>query len=358
MFLIISFLTQYFIYKKLSQAKVSPLTKFIFVAWGIFCAVIFVVSDALKYSDLITGRYCEILFAASFTWVIITILGFFAFLTVDVLTRFKGFTKKKIFYSIILTLIGVVWCLSEAYFVQPRYVTIKTSKLPDNIEKFRITFITDVHIGGLSTHAYFDRVMKIVNDSKPDILASVGDILDGDMTFRQYECSELLKSTKNAKSGAFAVHGNHEYYLFDKKNAKRQDINKIISEDCGFNLLLDERREISDWLVIIGIDDKPSGWLKDLSQPSDKNKFVLLLKHRPGLLYDQENKFDLQISGHTHGGQFFPLGYFKNSEADSVQGLSFKEGGYVYVSNGAGFNAVPMRLFTPPEVTIIDLVRE
>ena len=358
MYIIISFLTQYFIYKKLSQANVGKLTKNIFVSWGILCALIFLVSDILKYSYIIPSRYCEILFALSFTWVIITILGFFAFLTVDVLTFLKGFNNKKIFCSILLTLIGIFYCLGEAYFVQPRHVEIKTSKLPDDIKKLRITFLTDVHIGGLSTKWHFDRIMKIVNDSKPDILISVGDLLDGDMTFRKYECSELLKATRNAKLGAFAVHGNHEYYLFDPKNAKRQDINKIVSQDCGFDLMIDERREISNWLVIIGIDDKPSGWLRNLSHEDDKNKFVLLLKHRPNLLYDQENKFDLQLSGHTHGGQFFPLGYLKDNEFDSVQGLSFKNGSFIYVSNGAGFNAVPMRLFTTPEVTIIDLIRE
>ncbi len=360
MFIIISFFTQFYIFRKLREARVSNFSKNIFVAWGIFCALIFVASDALKYSDLISGRFFEIAFALSFTWVIITILGFFAFLVIDRFTNPKRFNKAKVFAAIILTLIGVCWCLSEAYFVQPRHVVIKTSKLPAHLERVRITFLTDLHIGGVSTHWHFDRVMKIVNDSDPDIFATVGDILDGDMSFRNYELSELSKTSERArgKIGAFAVHGNHEYYLFDRKNDKRQDINRIISDDCGLDLLIDERREISDWLVIIGVDDKPSGWLRGLAHDDDSGKFVLLMKHRPGLLYDQEGKFDLQISGHTHGGQFFPLGYFKNHEYDSVQGLSFEKGSYVYVSNGAGFNAVPMRLFTPPEVTIIDLIRE
>ena len=82
------------------------------------------------------------------------------------------------------------------------------------------------------------------------------------------------------------------------------------------------------------------------------------MKHRPGLPFDAENNFDLQISGHTHGGQFWPLGYFKNMAADSTQGLSKKSGGYVYVSNGAGYNGAMMRFFVPPEVTVIDIIRK
>ena len=122
-------------------------------------------------------------------------------------------------------------------------------------------------------------------------------------------------------------------------------------------MLINERAECAG-LTIISLDDDICGWLKPYLLPEDAEKFVLVLKHRPGLPFDAEGKFDLQISGHTHNGQYWPLGYLKDLEANSTQGLTQKAGGYVYVSNGAGFNGPPMRFLTFPEVTVIDLVRE
>lgn len=349
MFLLLAFGTQYFIYKKLQEAQVISFIRKIFVLWGSFWFVIHILS--FIFEDYFPGRSGEILYAMAMTWVIISLLGFFAFFGVDLITGFKKFTKKKAVFALILTIIGSLWNFTEAYFVQRRDVVIKSSKLPEGIDKLRIVFLTDVHIGGLYSIWHFERLMKIVDETEPDILALTGDIIDGDMSYRKKECEMLLEASRKAKIGAFAVNGNHEYYHF-----LEEDIIGI-TKSWGFDLLIDERRE-TNGIVIIGVDDKPNGWINNMIKQGDENKFVLVLKHRPGVPYDAENKFDLQISGHTHGGQFWPLGYLKNLEAKSVQGLSEKYGGYVYVSNGAGFNGPPMRMFVPPEVTVIDVVKE
>ena len=171
------------------------------------------------------------------------------------------------------------------------------------------------------------------------------------MSFRKPELELLKASAKKARYGAFAVNGNHEHYLL-----LDVDVETIVRE-CGYDLLIDERREVAG-ITLLGLEDIPYGWLRPFLKPEDKDRFVLVLKHRPGVPADAEGRFDLQLSGHTHGGQFWPLGYFKNMAQHSVQGLSKKSGGWVYVSNGAGFNSAMMRLFVPPEVTIIDIVRE
>ena len=231
--------------------------------------------------------------------------------------------------------------MAEAYFVRAKHIEIKSDEITENL---RIAFITDVHIGGLYTHWHFDRVMKIVNDSKPDILMLGGDIIDGDMKYREHELKLLTEAAKKARYGAFAVNGNHEHYLI-----LDEDVEGII-RDCGYNLLINERVEAGG-ITIIGLDDMINGWLKPFIKPEDKNRFVLILKHRPGLPFDADEKnFDLQLSGHTHGGQFWPLGYFKN--------MTVPKDSRVLVSNGAGFNGAMMRLFTPPDVMIIDIVKE
>jgi len=354
MYSILAFGTQYFIYKKLKQAGINKFFRCIFISWaafwilaGFICSYDFI---HVEY-DLFSLHTNEIFRALSLTWTVITLIGFFAFFMIDVLTKFKGFTKKKLFFAISITFLITLYAMAEAYFVREKYVIIKTDKI--SVPKIRITYITDSHIGGLATHWHFERVMKIVNASKPDIFISLGDTIDGDMNYRQREKDLLKSAAKNAKLGAYAVNGNHEHYLI-----LDEDVENII-RDCGFNLLINERLEIKDTnITLIGLDDTKHGRLKIFLKPEDKNKFVLVLKHRPGLPFDAENNFDLQISGHTHGGQFWPLGFFKSIAAGAPQGLSQKTGGFLYISNGSGFNGAMMRIFTPPEVTVIDLVKE
>ena len=354
MFEVLSVGTQYFIYKKIKEAGVGKIIRYIFLFWALFCIITGFLAG-YDYShveiDIFSLHTVEILRSLALTWAVITIWGFFSFLAVDFLTGFSGFTKRKILFSLILTITITLYSMGEAYFVTRRDVIIKTSKLPENINRIRIAYITDVHIGGLYTHWHFERVMKIVNEAKPDIFISTGDIIDGDMSYRKRELKMLSEAAKKAPLGAFAVNGNHEHYLI-----LDEDVEGIIRE-CGFKLLIDERTETAG-ITVIGFDDNPDGWLKPLLKNEDSEKFVLVLKHKPGLPFDADGKFDLQLSGHTHGGQFFPLGFFKSMAAHSTQGLSKKSGGYVYVSNGAGFNGAMMRFLAQPEVTVIDIVKE
>ena len=353
--LFLSLVIQYFIYGRLKSSEVHRSVIIAFVSWGIFWFVTGCIAGYDFHSPLVEifpGRWAEILRALSMTWAIITILSFFAFLGVDLLSWLTGWHLRKILCSVILTIIASVYCICEAYFVTSRHIVIPTNKLPEGMNRIRIALLTDVHIGGLSTYAHLQRIISLVNEAEPDMLMLGGDIIDGRMKgYRERELSLLRDTAIKMRYGAFAVNGNHEYYhLLD------EDVEQII-RDCGANLLIFERTEAAG-IVIIGLDDALYGWLSPYVKADDKDKFILVLKHRPGLPFDSEGKFDLMLSGHTHGGQFWPLGYFKSMSQKSTQGLSQKAGGYVYVSNGAGFNGPPMRMFAYPEVTIIDIVRE
>lgn len=354
MFLILSIGTHYFIYEKLKQADVNKFVRYIFVCWGAFCILSGLICgfDIMHAEyDIFSMRTDEIFRAVSLTWAIITLYGFFSFFLVDFLPHSKIFSKRKVFIAVFMTISITLYSMGEAYFVRERHIEIKTNKI--SADKIRIAYITDSHIGGLSTHWHFERAMKIVNDSSPDIFLSLGDTIDGDMNYRQREKDLLKAAAQKAPLGAFAVNGNHEHYLI-----LDEDVENIIRE-CGFNLLINERLELKDTnITLIGFDDTKNGWLKIFLKPEDKDRFVLVLKHRPGLPFDSENNFDLQLSGHTHGGQFWPLGFFRSLAAGVPQGLSKQRGGIVYVSNGSGFNGAMMRLFAPPEVTVIDLIRD
>lgn len=359
MFEILSLGAVYFICKKLKSAGVPQSILNICLTLQILWAVLsFIAGFDFGHAeyDFFPIHVTEMIRACSVTWAIITLYCFMAFLGVDILTKFvfkkfEHYTKFKTLCALILTAAVTLYSMSEAYYVQRRDITITTKKLPENIDKIRIAFLTDVHLGGLYTLSHFEKAMKIVDEASPDIIMLGGDVIDGD-TSEMTEELELLKSAaKKARYGAFAVNGNHEHYwILDV------DVEGVIRE-CGYRLLIDERVETAG-ITIIGLEDIPYGWLKIFEKPEDKDRFVIVLKHRPGVPFDAEGRFDLMLSGHTHGGQFWPLGYFKSMAQKSTQGLSKKAGGLVYVSNGVGFNCAMMRLFVPPEVTVIDIVRE
>ncbi|MBR4196190.1 MAG: metallophosphoesterase [Synergistaceae bacterium] len=343
-----------FILRKLNEAGVPK------TALNIF-AVILILWLALGFAagfdfrnaeyDFFPYHFAEIVRALNMNVIIITLYGFIAFLLVCIAARFAPFTKQKALCSVILMIIVTVYSMWEAYNIQPRYITVPTKKLPAGTDRIRVAFLVDVHIGGVSTLNHLERVMKIVSDASPDIVMLGGDILDGDMSCRKQELELLREAAKNARYGAFAVNGNHEHYIILDVNVEG------VIRECGYDLLINERRE-THGITVLGLDDVKYGWIRPYLKPEDKERFVLLLKHRPGVPNDADGNFDLMLSGHTHGGQFWPLGYFKNMALHSRQGLTQKAGGYVYVSNGAGFNQAAMRLFVPPEVTIVDIVRE
>ena len=351
MFGLLLIVTSLYLRMKLQQAGFNSLVLKIFMAFTIISVIVY--ETAFFFKKFYPGRSGEILYAAIFTVIIIFLLASLSFGLVDLLTCFKKFTRSKIIIALAITSIISIYGFCEAYFVRPVFIELKTNKLPVDIKKIRLVYLTDVHLGGIYTRWHFDRVMNIVNEAKPDIFILAGDIVDGDISYREYELNLLRAAAENSKYGAFAVNGNHEYYhIFE------EDVENIIRE-YGFDYLIDERRELQNLnMVVIGFDDKKFGWISPYLHEDDHKKFILVIKHRPGLPNDAENNFDLQISGHTHNGQFWPLGYFKNLSSKSSQGLSYKSGGVVYVSSGAGFNGPAMRIFARPEVTIIDLVNE
>ena len=249
-----------------------------------------------------------------------------------------------------IVLVGAAYFFFEAWNVGETRITLETDKLPRGVERLRIVHLTDVHLGGLYGTGRFRRVMEIVRQAQPDLFVVTGDLVDGNMEFRTEE-SRLL-SDHGARYGAFAVTGNHEaYYGLDQAVA--------FMEGAGLSVLRDRVAE-SGGIVVAGLDDpavyeEGERWPAMLELAS-QDRFVLLLKHRPGILEESRGRFDLQLSGHTHGGQLWPFDYSMRRVYGHRPGLAKHGSAAVYVSNGAGFWGAPFRFLAPPEVTVIDLV--
>ncbi|MDR3230774.1 MAG: metallophosphoesterase [Synergistaceae bacterium] len=325
------------------------------------------------------GRVSEFLFALSFTWVAIVgmaVMGFFVMDALSLAARLAdalaGTTLGRFFaprrcvpVTLALIVLAVSWSFFEAWNVRRVDLTLVTSKLPEGVDRLRVVHLTDIHLGGVYTTGRLARVMDIVRSAEPDILAMTGDLVDANMT--GWEAEARMIAAHGAKYGAFAVPGNHEYYLGIEQAL-------AFTKSAGLTVLRGEIAEAdvgtgagTGKIAVVGLDDparfgrgilEPETLPEGLALPGDR--FVLLLKHRPQVIEGTAGRFDLQLSGHTHGGQIWPFIHVVSRLNKSVQHLSFhgeKGESAVYVSNGAGFWGPPLRFLTPPEVTVIDLVR-
>jgi predicted MPP superfamily phosphohydrolase len=330
-------------------------------SWVYFAYAAFITAFplALRYNLVDEGtRSSEILFALTITDFVLAGMTTSVLVFVDVMklclnlwdrrnkTNVESFitSRRSAVFTIVVVTCGFLYGLYEASNVRRVDLVIPTEKLPPGTDRVRIVQISDIHIGGIYWTGHLERVMEIVREAAPDIFVVTGDLVDGNMEHRSRE-SELVAS--HGAKYAFAVAGNHEY-------ARVIDQAIEFIERSGLTFL-DRGAAEAAGIVVVGLDDMAERWPARLKVPNDR--FVLLLKHRPGVPDDSDGKFDLQLSGHTHGGQIWLFNLSMHRHYDFVQGLVKRGDSYVYVSNGTGFWGPPIRVFAPPEVTVIDLVR-
>ena len=207
------------------------------------------------------------------------------------------------------------------------------------------------------------RILSRVSDHQPvkmenpDIFISTGDLVDAQIDHLD-GLTELLQEIQ-PRLGKFAITGNHEYYA-----GLRQALD--FTQRAGFQLLRGKGITIEGALNIAGVDD-PTGLYYGEENVSERgllaglprDKFTILLKHRPVIDKESIGLFDLQISGHTHGGQIFPFGLLIRIFSPYVGGFyELPIQGILYVSRGSGTWGPPIRFLTPPEVTLFEFVHD
>ncbi|CAB5160420.1 putative phosphoesterase [Olavius algarvensis associated proteobacterium Delta 3] len=257
----------------------------------------------------------------------------------------------------ILTGVGVAEAMSVP---DVREVNVPIENLPEDLGGFRIVQITDIHVSPTIHRPFVERVVDTVNRLQPDIVAHTGDLVDGSVKRLAYHVEPLsrLRSTY----GSFFVTGNHEYY-----SGADQWIRKV--KDLGHRVLLNEHRIIrhgNGRLLVAGVTDYRAGNFNphQASSPAralrgaEPAHVKLLLAHQPKSIYEAAAAgFDLQISGHTHGGQFWPWPILVRLTQPFIAGLHRFENTQVYVSRGTGYWGPPIRFGAPSEITLIKLVQ-
>ena len=264
--------------------------------------------------------------------------------------------RISFFIPLIVCLTIGLYGYFEAIRIKTEHVTILSPKIPKEASGFRIAQISDVHLGLIVREDRLKRILKQVKASEPDILVSTGDLVDGQMD----DLSKLagMLSEIKPRYGKFAVTGNHEFYA-------GLGLSLGFTQKAGFTILRGEGVNVSGLINIAGVDDPADGRNnpsiriseKELRSELPPNVFSILLKHRPILEKDAIGLFDLQLSGHTHKGQVFPMTLFTRLSFPKIAGLfNLQNNAHLYVSRGSGTWGPPIRFLSPPEVTIIELV--
>jgi predicted MPP superfamily phosphohydrolase len=237
---------------------------------------------------------------------------------------------------------------------------LQTMKLPPQVEKITIAQISDVHLGPMVGERRLARIVRLLERFKPDLVVATGDLVDAQMD-RLNNLAAML-ATLNPPLGKFAIAGNHEFYAGIRQSGR-------FLSAAGFNFLRNEGFKLNGLINIVGVDDPAwksrypqNGQVgkeeKILLADSGSERFTLLLKHRPTVEMESIGQFDLQLSGHTHGGQIFPFNLITRLYYSRQRGLHrLDKGSVLYVSRGTGTWGPPMRFLSPPEVTVIELRR-
>jgi uncharacterized protein len=259
--------------------------------------------------------------------------------------------------GIFATLAGLVGARRRARIVN---VDVPLQNLPPALHGFSIVQISDIHVGTTIRKRYVERVVKAVNALKPDLIAVTGDTVDGPV--RELAVHTAPLAGLRSLHGAFFVTGNHEYY--SGASAWTAEFVRL-----GLRVLLNEHTVIEHQgasLVIAGVTDFSSHRFNP-SQRSDPHIALagaptdasvrILLAHQPRSAPAAASAgFDLQLSGHTHGGQFWPWNLFVRFQQPFTAGLHRLNHLWIYVSRGTGYWSIPNRFGAPSEITRLRLV--
>ena len=256
-----------------------------------------------------------------------------------------------------VTLLGYVNARRTARVVT---VEIPIAGLPAPLHGFRIVQISDIHVGPTIGERYVEAIVEAVNRLKPDLVAITGDLVDGGVAELASRVAPLQRLV--SRHGSFFVTGNHEYYSgVQAWLVHLQRLGIVVLQNRHVVIEQGGAR-----LVLAGVSDYSAGHF-DASHRSDPQAAIagapadagakVLLAHQPrSAAAAAKAGFDLQLSGHTHGGQFWPWNFFIRFQQPFTAGLHVIDQLRIYVSRGTGYWGPPKRLGAPSEITEVRLV--
>ncbi|MFI9342917.1 metallophosphoesterase [Streptomyces sp. NPDC052773] len=231
-------------------------------------------------------------------------------------------------------------------------VTVPLAKLPRGAHGFRIAVVSDIHLGPVLGRGFAQKVVDTINATQPDLIAVVGDLVDGSVKDLGPAAAPLAQL--RARHGAYFVTGNHEYF-----SGAEQWVEEV--RRLGLRPLENDRTELP-YFDLAGVNDvagedegQGPDFVKALGD-RDTARACVLLAHQPVQIHDAvEHGVDLQLSGHTHGGQLWPGSLLAAAANPTVAGLERYGDTQLYVSRGAGAWGPPTRVGAPSDITVVEL---
>lgn len=300
----------------------------------------------------------------SYSWmgfVFITFAGFVAVFAWDLLLRplsrfhpgASEYTLHGSRCAVLVPTLAILLCIYgffEANQLKTETIIIQTDKLPAETKPIHIVQISDLHLGLINRHAKLEQIITRIEQLHPDLLVATGDIVDARINHLT-GLAEIF-ARLSPPLGKYAITGNHEYY-----SGLEQAVEFL--ERSGFTILRNQAVTIGP-LILAGVDDPAGGIVANeatLVKTADLCLFTILLKHRPLVTAAGEEFFELQLSGHAHRGQIAPFNLVTALEYPMQNGLySLPTGTRLYASRGTGTWGPPIRVFSPPEITLIKLI--
>ena len=271
--------------------------------------------------------------------------------------------KAPVWALLAVVSLAFAYGLAENRRLKIEHVRLETSKLPPGTKRLCIAQISDLHLGFMNHEALARQVAEAVQSIGPDLIVCTGDLLD---SYAQEAAGlDRIMQKMHAPLGKFAVLGNHEAYI------NPQEALDFV-EKCGFTVLRGQAMTIPGVINIAGMDDPAIGQYQlqgsiattaargqepEVLSACRNGLFTLLLKHAPRSVRKSRGLFDLQLSGHCHGGQIFPFHLPCGLAFPLYSGYHrLQKGSRIYTSRGSGTWGPPVRILALREVTQIEII--
>ena len=343
----------YFIYQVIAKNLTLSNKTIQWIKW------LFILSGISIIAGQMLSRFLNIHFVQyyGYVWLGVISITFAVFLVASLL--------KIIIPSgsgiIVLTALVISLLISIYSFVnnmkEPvlREVEIVTTKSIGVNGEFTILQLSDIHIDDATNPKAINKLVKRVNALSPDLIVITGDLIDGRINAKS-EINLIFKELKSS-NGVYAVTGNHEYY-------SGIDNFLAFTKRTGIKVLFDEYIDITGNISLYGMKDdtstssRRSNWTADVLDIVDKDKFNILIGHRPyGIEKNGGKGIDLQMAGHTHAGQIPPMDLLVQLVYRYPSGLYKSGNSFIYTSTGAGVWGPPMRFLSNSEIVLYRIIQ-
>ncbi|PLX40978.1 MAG: metallophosphoesterase [Deltaproteobacteria bacterium] len=249
----------------------------------------------------------------------------------------------------IITLTAGIYSLHEATDMRVERISLQAESLGGSAKKITVAQLSDIHLGLMNRENILAPIVSKLQELKPDIVLATGDVVDAQINHID-ELSDLWLRI-DPPLGKYAVLGNHEYYAGLKQSIE-------FLEKSGFKVLRGESDSPRGEVTIIGVDDSRDADNSAIIRELDSPLYTIYMKHRPKVIAGELPFFDLQLSGHAHKGQIFPFNFLTAIPFPMQDGLyPLPRENYLYASRGTGTWGPPMRLLSPPEISIFELTK-